>query len=88
MRLKRRGVETRIVLEGDSAPGPVDLPLVRAIARAHRWTNDLLSGRVKSIRELAKGEDINRRRYSDCCASDFSHRGWSGQSRKGASLPI
>jgi site-specific DNA recombinase len=61
MRLKRRGVETKIVLEGDSAPGPVDLPLLKAIARAHRWTTDLLSGRVKSIRELAKGEEMNRR---------------------------
>ncbi len=61
MRLKRRGVETRMVLEGDSTPGPVDLPLLKAIARAHRWTNDLLSGRVKSIRELAKGEEMNRR---------------------------
>ncbi|HKM52779.1 MAG TPA: recombinase family protein [Isosphaeraceae bacterium] len=61
MRLKRHGVETRIVLEGDSAPGPVDLPLLKAIARAHRWTTDLLSGRVKSIRELAKGEGMNRR---------------------------
>jgi DNA invertase Pin-like site-specific DNA recombinase len=61
MRLKRRGVETRIVLEGDSAPGPVDLQLLKAIARAHRWTTDLLSGRVKSIRELAKREGMNRR---------------------------
>jgi hypothetical protein len=61
MRLKRRGVETRIILEGDSAPGPVDVPLLKAIARAHRWTSDLLSGRVKSIRELAKGEGMNRR---------------------------
>jgi DNA invertase Pin-like site-specific DNA recombinase len=61
MRLKRRGVETKIVLEGDSTPGPLDLPLVKAIARAHKWTTDLLSGRVKSIRELAKGEGMNRR---------------------------
>jgi site-specific DNA recombinase len=61
MRLKRRGVETKIVLEGDSTSGPVDLPLLKAIARAHRWTTDLLSGRVMSIRELAKGEGMNRR---------------------------
>jgi site-specific DNA recombinase len=61
MRLKRRGVETRIVLEGDSAPGPMDLPLLKAIARAHRWTTDLLSGRVNSISELARGEGMNRR---------------------------
>jgi site-specific DNA recombinase len=61
IRLKSRGVETRIVLEGDSAPGPVDLPLLKAIARAYRWTTDLLSGRVKSIRELAKAEQMNRR---------------------------
>ena len=39
----------------------MDLPLLKAVARAHRWTTDLLSGRVKSIRELAKGEGMNRR---------------------------
>ncbi len=61
MRLKRRGVEIRMVLEGDSTPGPVDLPLLKTVARARRWSDDLVSGRLKSIRELAQREGMNRR---------------------------
>ncbi len=50
-----------MVLEGDLTPGPVDLALLKAAGRARRWSDDLLSGRVKSVRELAKGEGMGRR---------------------------
>jgi hypothetical protein len=43
MQVKRRGVEMRIVLEGDSTPGRIDLPLLKAFARARRWSQQLLS---------------------------------------------
>jgi hypothetical protein len=36
MQMKRRGVEMRMVLEGDSTPNRVDLPLLKAVARALR----------------------------------------------------
>jgi len=61
MQMKRRGIEMRLVLEGDSTPSPVDLPLLKAVARARRWTQDLLSGRVHSIGALAKREGLDRR---------------------------
>jgi len=61
MQMKRRGVELRMVLEDESTPGPVDLPLLKAVARAHRWTQDLLAGRVDSIGALAKREGLDRR---------------------------
>jgi hypothetical protein len=61
MRLKRRGVEMRMVLEGDSTPSRVDLPLLRAVARARRWSQELISGRVESVGELAERERIDRR---------------------------
>lgn len=61
MRMKRRGVEMKIILEGDATPNRVDLPLLKAIARAHRWSQDLLSGRVRSTGELAKREGLDRR---------------------------
>jgi hypothetical protein len=54
MHMKRRGVEMRIVLQGDSNPAHVDLPLLKAVARMRRWSDDLLSGRVRSVDELAK----------------------------------
>jgi hypothetical protein len=39
LQMKRRGVEMRIVLEGDSMPNRVDLALLKALARARRWAN-------------------------------------------------
>ena len=36
----------RMVLEGASSPSRIDLPLLKAVARARRWSDDLLSGRV------------------------------------------
>jgi site-specific DNA recombinase len=61
MQIKRRGVELRIVLEGDSTPNRVDLPLLKALARARRWSDELLSGRVRSVNELAKRERLDSR---------------------------
>lgn len=61
MQMKRRGVETRLVLEGTSGQSRVDLPLLKAVARARRWTNDLISGRVASIDELSKREGLDGR---------------------------
>lgn len=51
----------RLVLPGDSTPSKVDLPLLKAIARARRWSQDLLSGRVASVTKLAKRERLDRR---------------------------
>jgi hypothetical protein len=61
MEIKRRGVETKIVLEGDQTARRVDLPLLKAAARARRWVNDLLSGKVPSVEALAKREVVDRR---------------------------
>jgi hypothetical protein len=60
MQMKRRGVEMRIVLEGDSTPNRVDLPLLKAVARARRWA-DLVSGKVRFVGELARWEGIDGR---------------------------
>ncbi len=62
MRMKRRGVEMRLVIDGDAAPAArVDLPLLKATARAYRWSDDLVSGRVRSIGEIAKREHLTGR---------------------------
>jgi hypothetical protein len=61
MQMKRRGVEMRIVLQGDSTPNRVVLPLLKAVARARKWSDDLLSGRVRSVDELAKRERLDSR---------------------------
>jgi hypothetical protein len=54
IRIKRRGVEKRIVLEEETRPSHVDLPLLKAIARGRKWAQDLFSGRL-SWRDRKEG---------------------------------
>jgi site-specific DNA recombinase len=61
IRMRRRGVEVKIVLEGDNAPSRVDLPLLKAVARARRWSDDLVSGRIESVDALATQEGCDKR---------------------------
>ncbi len=61
MQLRQRGVEMRMVLEGDATPVRVDLPLLKAVARAQRWSQDLISGRVQSVSEIARQQELDRR---------------------------
>jgi len=61
MQMKRRSIEMRIVLEGDSTPNRVDLPLLKAVARARRWAGELISGKVRSVNDLARREGIDGR---------------------------
>jgi site-specific DNA recombinase len=61
MQMKRRGVEMRIVLQRDSTPNRVDLPLLKAVARARRWADELASGKARSVGELARREGIDGR---------------------------
>ena len=61
MQMKRRGVEMRMVLEGDATAVRVDLPLLKAVGRARRWSQDLIAGRVRSVSEIARREELDRR---------------------------
>ncbi len=61
MQIKRRGIEMRMVLQGESGPNRIDPPLLKAVARARKWSDDLISGRVRSIGELARREGIDGR---------------------------
>jgi len=62
MQIRRRGFEMRLVIPGSRAPVPmVDLTLLKTVARAHQWSNDLISGRVQSIGELARREGVTSR---------------------------
>src|SRR5208282_581783 len=51
----------RMVLEGDSNPSRIDLQLLKAVARARRWSGDLLSGWVRSVDELARRKGVEGR---------------------------
>ncbi len=60
--MKRRGVETRIVIAaGNEPPRRVDPALLKALARARVWFDELASGRVRSLAEVARNEGIAKR---------------------------
>jgi hypothetical protein len=57
--MKRRGVETRIIMtEGDDLPRKVDPALLKAVARSKAWFEELASGRVRSLTDIARREKI------------------------------
>ena len=60
--MKKRGVELRLVIQNEpSSSSKVDIVLLKTIARAHRWFDQLLSGEVKSLTAIATREGLNCR---------------------------
>jgi len=61
MKIKRRGVEMRIILDGkDDVLRKFAPALLKAMARASRWFEELASGRVPSPAEIAKRESLRK----------------------------
>jgi DNA invertase Pin-like site-specific DNA recombinase len=62
--LARRGVETRLAVPGpstDTVKRSPDAALLKAVARAHVWFEELTSGRARSIIEIARRESVSDR---------------------------
>jgi site-specific DNA recombinase len=60
MQLRRRGVETRLVIPGEAvAASRTDPALLRALARGHQWFGDLASGRAVSTKQIADREGLS-----------------------------
>ena len=59
MRMKRCGVEMRLVIDG-AATTKTDFTLIKTIARAHGWFQELRSGHVKTLAEIATREAIDK----------------------------
>ncbi len=59
MRVKRRGVEMRLVINSVASKTHIDPVLIRTIARAHVWSEELLSGRVPSMTEIASRSGVS-----------------------------
>jgi site-specific DNA recombinase len=63
MQIRRRGVELRLVINGGArASRKTDQPLLRAVARAHCWFEDLVSGRL--MVEIAKRNGVGKQYVS------------------------
>jgi site-specific DNA recombinase len=62
LRVRRRGIEMRLVIGGGSAAAPrIDSTILKATARARRWFDDLVSGRAASMVEIGKREGVGNR---------------------------
>jgi hypothetical protein len=65
MRIRRRGVELRLVIGGDHGTSPkTDQPLLSAVARAHCWFDDLVSGHCGSMVAIARREGVGKQYVS------------------------
>lgn len=70
MQMKRRGVEMRLMI-GNAAPTRVDQTLLKTIIRAHKWFNDLVSGQVNNMAEIASRESFDKSYVSRVLALAF-----------------
>lgn len=61
MQMKRRGVAIRLVIGGGVSIRKTDPTLLKAVARAHKWFNELAAGRAVFPREIAAREGVNER---------------------------
>lgn len=60
MQMRRRGCEMRLIIEGTSATNAhYDSTLVKSIARAHMWFQELISGKASSLLELAERHNVS-----------------------------
>jgi hypothetical protein len=70
--LKRRGVETRLIIEGETeTPHNRDAALIKTIARAVSWFDDLATGRVKDFSGLGRQEGLTRSVVGRICSLAF-----------------
>ena len=61
LKVKRRGVEMRLIINGGDGPRRPDPALLKAFARARVWFEELASGRVRSLVEIARREGLAKR---------------------------
>jgi hypothetical protein len=65
--LKRSGVERRLVLRSEASTqdrGHLDYAMIKGIARARKWFEDLSTGRARSLGDIAKAEGVSEQYVS------------------------
>ena len=83
MRMKRRGMEMRPIIAGNG-PVRVGQTLLRTIIRTHKWFNDLVSGRVHNMAEIASREGVDKSVDFPGNKSGFSRPRHYGEYHRGA----
>ena len=61
LKVKRRGVEMRLFINGGDDPRKPDPALLKAFARDRGWFEELASGRARSLVEIARREGLAKR---------------------------
>jgi site-specific DNA recombinase len=62
MAMRRRGVELRLILDGQAdQQRPVDPALLKALARARSWFEEVATGRVASLAAIGRREGLRKR---------------------------
>src|SRR5208337_5571544 len=65
LQMRKRGIEMKFVINNNSKSSPqTDPALLKMIARAHCWFEDLISGRSASMVEIGKREKVGKRYVS------------------------
>jgi hypothetical protein len=65
LQIRRRGVEKRLLIAGMVVPhARIDHALLKAVARAHCWLDDLTAGRVVSMAAIGQREHVSKRYVS------------------------
>ena len=60
LQMRRRGVETRLVLPGEATAVPQrDHALLRALARGYQWFSELAAGTAVSTKQIATRESVS-----------------------------
>jgi len=60
LQMRRRGIETRLVLPGEAIAVPrTDPALLRALARGYQWFGELVAGTAVSTRQIAAREGVS-----------------------------
>jgi site-specific DNA recombinase len=57
LQIKRRGIESRLIIGTGSTE--IDVPLLKVVARAHRWFTELALGEVTSLVQIARREGVS-----------------------------
>ena len=88
MQLKRRGVELRLIV-GDHhrSVAIVDRSLLKAVARAHRWFDELSTGKARSLAAIAAREGLAVRYVGRLIRLLSSHRKSSSRLSKADNRP-
>jgi site-specific DNA recombinase len=64
IQMKQRGQEMRLIINADDSHQAADPVLVKAVARGHSWFDELVSGRIASLEELAARDGLKPRYVS------------------------